>query len=62
MGEKWKLSKFYEEFYIVHFSFADQLLVTTDPHSYKSICQGVVKVENLDDGQELLLTDVCKPF
>ncbi|XP_039257328.1 myosin-7-like [Styela clava] len=35
----------------------DQLLVTKDPYDYKSISQGVVKVDNLDDGEELLLTD-----
>nr|XP_002119856.2 myosin heavy chain, cardiac muscle isoform [Ciona intestinalis] len=35
----------------------DQLLVTKDPYDYKSISQGVVSVDNLDDGAELLLTD-----
>ena len=36
----------------------DQLLVSKDPYEYKSICQGVVTVDNLDDAAELLLTDV----
>nr|XP_026694242.1 myosin-6-like [Ciona intestinalis] len=35
----------------------DQLLVTKDPYDYKSISQGVVTVDNMDDGAELLLTD-----
>lgn len=37
----------------------DQLLLTKDPYDYKSISQGVVTVDGLDDGAELLLTDVC---
>ena len=40
----------------------DQLLVTKDPYEYKSICQGVVTVDNLDDAAELLLTDVSVNF
>merc|ERR1711911_187170 len=35
----------------------ERLLVTTDPYDYPTISQGVVVVKNLDDGDELLLTD-----
>ena len=35
----------------------DRLLVTTDPYDYPTISQGVVVVKNVDDGDELLLTD-----
>jgi len=37
---------------------ADQLLLSKDPYEYKTISQGVVTVDNLDDNAELLLTDV----
>lgn len=37
---------------------ADMLLVTTNPFDYHFCSQGVTKVEGIDDGQELKLTDV----
>ena len=37
---------------------SDQLLLTKDPYDYKSISQGVVTVDGLDDGEELIITDV----
>jgi myosin heavy subunit len=35
----------------------EKLLVSQDPYDYPTISQGVVVVKNLDDGEELLLTD-----
>ena len=35
----------------------EKLLVSQDPYDYPTISQGVIKVANLDDGEELLLTD-----
>ena len=34
------------------------LLVSTNPYDYHFCSQGSTTVENLDDGQELMLTDV----
>uniref|UniRef100_A0A8C3KEE9 Myosin heavy chain n=1 Tax=Calidris pygmaea TaxID=425635 RepID=A0A8C3KEE9_9CHAR len=36
----------------------DMLLVSTNPYDYHFCSQGVVTVDNLDDGEELLATDV----
>jgi len=35
----------------------EKLLITKNPHDYPTISQGVVTVKNVDDGEELLLTD-----
>ncbi|GCC29929.1 myosin-16-like [Chiloscyllium punctatum] len=37
----------------------DSLLLVSDPNQYFWVCQGVVKVDNMDDGEELELTDVA---
>ncbi|XP_036404633.1 myosin-16-like [Megalops cyprinoides] len=37
----------------------EALLLTTDPKQYIWVCQGVTVVDNMDDGEELLLTDVA---
>uniref|UniRef100_W5MAQ5 Myosin-16 n=1 Tax=Lepisosteus oculatus TaxID=7918 RepID=W5MAQ5_LEPOC len=34
----------------------EMLLLTPDPHQYVWVCQGVTVVDNMDDGEELLLT------
>lgn len=39
-------------------SFTDMLLISTNPYDYHFCSQGVVTVDNLDDGEELLATDV----
>lgn len=39
-------------------SFTDMLLVSTNPYDYHFCSQGVVTVDNLDDGEELMATDV----
>lgn len=39
-------------------SFSDMLLVSTNPYDYHFCSQGVVTVDNLDDGEELIATDV----
>lgn len=39
-------------------SVADMLLVSSNPYDYHFCSQGVTTVENLDDGQELMATDV----
>lgn len=39
-------------------SFPDMLLVSTNPYDYHFCSQGVVTVDNLDDGEELMATDV----
>ncbi|XP_068192218.1 myosin-16-like [Antennarius striatus] len=36
----------------------DALLLSPDPKQYVWVCQGVTKVDNMDDGEELQLTDV----
>lgn len=36
----------------------DMLLVSTNPYDYHFCSQGVTTVENMDDGQELMGTDV----
>ncbi|KAJ8364007.1 hypothetical protein SKAU_G00128380 [Synaphobranchus kaupii] len=35
------------------------LLLNTDPKHYTWICQGVTVVDNMDDGEEMMLTDVA---
>ncbi|KAM6957857.1 myosin-16-like [Aplochiton taeniatus] len=35
----------------------DELLLVKDPKQYVWICQGVTMVDNMDDGEELMLTD-----
>ncbi|XP_051797509.1 myosin-16-like [Acanthochromis polyacanthus] len=35
----------------------EALLLNPDPKQYVWVCQGVTKVDNMDDGEELLLTD-----
>lgn len=37
---------------------ADMLLVSSNPYDYHFCSQGVTAVENMDDGQELMATDV----
>ena len=37
---------------------ADMLLVTTDPYDYHFCSQGETKVDSVNDGEELKLTDV----
>ncbi|XP_042561458.1 myosin-16-like [Clupea harengus] len=37
----------------------EALLLVKDPKQYVWVCQGVTVVENMDDGEELLLTDVA---
>lgn len=36
----------------------DMLLVSSNPYDYHFCSQGVTTVENMDDGQELMATDV----
>ncbi|XP_071762474.1 myosin-16-like [Centroberyx gerrardi] len=36
----------------------EALLLSPDPKQYVWVCQGVTVVENMDDGEELMLTDV----
>ncbi|XP_034749644.1 myosin-16-like [Etheostoma cragini] len=38
--------------------FIEALLLKPDPKQYVWVCQGVTVVDNMDDGEELLLTDV----
>ncbi|XP_078095930.1 myosin-16-like [Mustelus asterias] len=40
-------------------SLLDALLLVNDPNQYFWVCQGVIKVDNMDDGEELELTDVA---
>ncbi|CAL8304773.1 unnamed protein product [Merluccius merluccius] len=35
----------------------EALLLSPDPKQYVWVCQGVTKVDNMDDGEELMLTD-----
>ena len=39
-------------------AFSETLLVSKDPYDYKYVSQGDTVVNNLDDGEELKLTDV----
>lgn len=36
----------------------EALLLSPDPKQYVWVCQGVTVVDNMDDGEELQLTDV----
>lgn len=38
--------------------FTEALLLVAEPKQYVWICQGVTVVDNMDDGEELTLTDV----
>lgn len=38
---------------------ADMLLLSLNPYDYHFCSQGVTTVDNLDDGEELMATDVC---
>lgn len=40
----------------------ENLLVSKDPYDYKYVSQGETTVLNLDDGEELKLTDVKITF
>ncbi|XP_055507873.1 myosin-16-like [Leucoraja erinacea] len=40
-------------------SIIEALLLQPDPNQYFWVCQGVVSVDNMDDGEELGLTDVA---
>lgn len=40
---------------------ADMLLVSSNPYDYHFCSQGVTTVESMDDGQELMATDVRAP-
>lgn len=40
------------------FGVADMLLVTTNPYDYHFCSQGVTTVEGINDGEELMMTDV----
>ncbi|KAG7242267.1 hypothetical protein CRUP_018902, partial [Coryphaenoides rupestris] len=35
----------------------EALLLSPDPNQYVWVCQGVTKVDNMDDGEELTITD-----
>lgn len=37
----------------------DMLLLSLNPYDYHFCSQGVTTVDNLDDGEELMATDVC---
>ncbi|XP_066545566.1 myosin-16 [Amia ocellicauda] len=37
----------------------EELLLAPDPSQYTWVCQGVTVVDNMDDGEELMLTDVA---
>lgn len=39
---------------------AETLLLVPNPKEYNWISQGVTSVENMDDGEELLITDVSE--
>ena len=43
---------------IVAVLHTDMLLVSTNPYDYHFCSQGVTTVESMDDGQELMGTDV----
>lgn len=37
----------------------DMLLLSMNPYDYHFCSQGVITVDNMDDGEELMATDVC---
>lgn len=37
----------------------DMLLLSVNPYDYHFCSQGVITVDNMDDGEELMATDVC---
>ncbi len=44
--------------FILYLWISDMLLVTSNPYDYHVCSQGVTTVENMDDGQELIATNV----
>lgn len=36
------------------------LLLSVNPYDYHFCSQGVITVDNIDDGEELMATDVCR--
>lgn len=44
--------------FILYMLISDMLLVSSNPYDYHFCSQGVTTVENMDDGQELMATDV----
>lgn len=44
--------------FILSLWISDMLLVSSNPYDYHFCSQGVTTVENMDDGQELMATDV----
>lgn len=36
------------------------LLLSVNPYDYHFCSQGVITVDNMDDGEELMATDVCR--
>lgn len=49
---------FFRKESVLLFPFVDMLLVSTNPYDFHFCSQGVVTVDNLDDGEELMATDV----
>ena len=43
-------------------SFAEALLITTNPYDYHMISQGEITVKSIDDVEEFIATDVRKHF
>lgn len=41
-------------------ALSEALLLNPDPKQYVWVCQGVTVVDNMSDGDELLLTDVSQ--
>lgn len=52
-------SKFYS--HLAFLLLAESLLLVPNPKEYHWVSQGVTVVENMDDGEELQITDVSGP-
>lgn len=58
-----RLQGTFSKFYL-HLAFlllAESLLLVPNPKEYHWVSQGVTVVENMDDGEELQITDVSGP-
>lgn len=53
-------SKFYS--HLAFLLLAESLLLVPNPKEYHWVSQGVTVVENMDDGEELQITDVSGPM
>ena len=43
--------------FVIHFSFLEACLIESDPSKYFYVAQGMLTIDNVDDAEEMRLTD-----